>query len=81
MVADRCLPARIGDTDGVTEIVPWLLRLVRIGLLVVLFFLLLSTVIALGGTGTGVFEKGVMVVVFVGLLTLAAPVHRIGQDR
>lgn len=62
-------------------IAPWLLRLVRMTLLVILFFFLLSTVIAFGGPGTGVWEKVVLVVVFLGLLGLAVPVHRIGRGR
>ena len=45
-------------------IAPWLLRLVRMTLLVILFFFLLSTVIAFGGPGAGVWEKVVLVVVF-----------------
>ena len=64
-----------------TAIVPWLLRLVRVALLVVLFFFLLSTVVAFGGSATGPLEKGVVAVVFLGLLALAVPVHRIGRDR
>lgn len=57
-----------------------LLRLVRVALLVVLFFLLLSIVIAFGGPSTGPSEKGVLVVAFLGLLALAIPVHRIGRN-
>lgn len=64
-----------------SAIAPWLLRLVRVALLVILFFLLLSTVIAFGGPGTGLLERGVLVVVLVGLLGLAVPVHRIGRGR
>lgn len=64
-----------------TAIVPWLLRLVRVVLLVVLFFILLSTVVAFRESATGPLEKGVLVVVFLGLLALAVPVHRIGRDR
>jgi len=56
------------------------LRLVRAALLVVLFFSLLSTVVAFGGPNTGPWEKGVLVGVFLGLLALAVPVHRIGRD-
>lgn len=58
-----------------------LLRLVRVALLVVIFFFLLSTVVAFGGAGSGPWEKGVLVVVFLGLLALAVPVHRVGRHR
>jgi type VI protein secretion system component VasF len=72
----------IADSQGVTSaIVPWLLRLVRVALLVVLFFFLLSTVVALGGSATGVLEKGVLVAVFLSLLAAAVLVHRIGRHR
>ena len=58
-----------------TAMAPWLLRLIRVALLVALFFLL-STVVAIGGPGTGPWEKGALVVVFLALVGLAAPVHR-----
>ena len=48
-----------------TEISSWLLRLVRVALLVVLFFFLLSTVVAAGGPTEGPVEKaGLGVVLF-----------------
>ena len=62
-------------------IAPWPLRLVRMALLVVLFFFPPSTVIAFGGPGPAVWEKGVRVVVFLGLLGLAVPAHRISRGR
>jgi hypothetical protein len=68
------------DSPDMSTIAPWLLRLIRVALLVVIFFFLLFTVIALGGPGTGPLEKGVLVVVFLGLLALAVPVHRIGRE-
>lgn len=71
----------ISESHGVTMIAPWLLRLIRVGLLVILFILLLSTVIAFGGPGTGPLEKSVLVAVFLGLLGLAVSVHRIGRAR
>lgn len=64
-----------------TEISSWLLRLVRVALLVVLFFFLLSTVVAAGGPTTGPLEKAALVVAFFGLLGLAVPVHRIGRGH
>lgn len=69
------------DSHHMRAIASWLLRLIRIALLVVLFFFLLSTVVAFGGPGTGPWEKGVLAVVFLGLVGLAASVHRIGQGR
>jgi hypothetical protein len=60
---------------------PWLLKLVRVALLMVLFVLLLSVVIAAGGPATGPFEKAGLAVVFIGVLALAIPVHRIGRSR
>lgn len=62
-----------------SAIAPRLLRLVRVVLLVVLFAFVLSTVIAIGALGTGPWEKMISAVVFVGLLALAVPVHRIGR--
>lgn len=63
-----------------SAIAPWLVRLVRVALLAVLFFLLLSTVVAFGGPSTGGRgRKGVLVFAFLGLLALAVPVHRIGR--
>jgi hypothetical protein len=62
-------------------IAPWLSRLIRVALLVILFFLLLSSVVAIARPETGPLEKGVLAVGFVGLLMLAVPVHRIGRDR
>ena len=73
--------AHAADSHGMTAISPWLLRLVRVALLVVLFFFLLSTVVAAGGPTTGTLEKAVLVVVFFSLLGLAVPVHRIGRGR
>jgi hypothetical protein len=62
-------------------IAPWLSRLIRVALLVILFFLLLSSVVAIARPETGPLEKGVLAVGFVGLLMLAVPVHRIGRGR
>ena len=64
-----------------SAIAPWLLHLVRVALLLVLFFLLLSTVVAFGGPGTGALERVALAAVFVGLVALAVPVHRIGRNR
>lgn len=60
---------------------PWALKLIRAALLVVLFVFLLSTVIAAGGPTTGPLERAALVVVFIGLLALAIPVHRIGRSH
>lgn len=62
-------------------IYPWLLKLIRVALLVVLFFFLLSVVVAAGAPATGPLEKAGLVVIFIGLLALAVPVHRIGRSR
>ena len=55
-----------------------MLRLVRLALLVVLFFWILGLVIALGRPETGLIEDGVLVAVIGGLFALAVPVRRIG---
>jgi hypothetical protein len=56
-------------------------RLLRIAVQVVLFCLLLSLVIAIGGEQTGVFEKVVLIVVGGALVWLAPRVRRIGSPR
>lgn len=56
-----------------------LLRLLRIALLIILFLMALSLVVAIGRPETGPFEKVVLIAAVVGLLGLAMPVHRIGE--
>ena len=63
-----------------TAISPWLLKLMRVAL-VVLFVLLLSVVVAAGGPATGPLEKGGLAVLLIGVLAFAIPVHRIGRSR
>jgi len=58
-----------------------MLRLLRIALQVVLFFLLLSTVVGVASVGTGVAEKVVPAGLAVGLACLAPWVRRIGVPR
>ena len=55
-----------------------LLRLLRIALQVVLFFLLLSIVVAVFASDTGIVEKLVLVAAGVVLAWLASRVRRIG---
>ena len=57
------------------------MRLVRLALQVVLFFLLLGTVVAIGAADTGPLEKLVLAVAVAGLVWLAALVRRIGAPR
>lgn len=55
-----------------------MLRLLRIALQVVLFFLLLSVVVAVASGNTGAVEKLGLVAVAAGLVWVAARVRRIG---
>jgi hypothetical protein len=55
--------------------------LLRILLQVVLLFAMLSAVIALASSGTGIVEKGLLVLVVGVLVWLAALVRRIGAPR
>ena len=55
-----------------------MLRLLRFALLIVLAFLTLGLIVAIGGSETGAFEKVVLGLGVVGLVALAAPVRRIG---
>ena len=54
------------------------LRLVRPALLVVLAFLVLGLVVAVGSSETGPIEKSVLALAIVGLLAAGVPVRRIG---
>jgi hypothetical protein len=54
------------------------LRLLRIGLQVVLFFLLLSIVVAIGAVETGLVEKAVLMAAGLALVWVASRVRRIG---
>jgi hypothetical protein len=56
----------------------YVLRLLRLALLVVLFFWILGLVIAIGRPETGLIEDGVLVGVVAGLFVLAIPVRRLG---
>jgi hypothetical protein len=55
-----------------------MLRLLRIALQVVLFFLLMSVVIGIGAAETGLAEKGALTVFGLTLVGVAARVRRIG---
>ncbi len=54
-------------------------RLLRLSLQVVLFFLVLSMVVAVAAAQTGAFEKVVLIVVGAVLVWLASRVRRIGE--
>ena len=56
------------------------LRFVRFALLVVLAFLVLGLIVALGSPETGPIEKPVLVFAIVGLLAVGVPVRRIGSQ-
>ena len=55
--------------------------LLRIALQIVLFFLLLSLVVAVAAEQTGIAEKLVLIAAGVGLVWLASRVRRIGTPR
>jgi hypothetical protein len=55
-----------------------MLRLLRIAIQVVLFFLLLGVVVALGDPNVGAVEKAAAVAMGVGLVWVAVPVRRLG---
>jgi hypothetical protein len=55
-----------------------MLRLLRLALLVVLFFWILGLVIAVGRPETGWFEDAVLLALVAGLFAIAVPVRRIG---
>ncbi len=63
----------IGPVEGDT-----MLRLLRIGILLVMFLMAMSLLLAIGAAETGPFEKVVLGGVLVVLLALARPVHRLG---
>ena len=56
-------------------------RLLRVALQVVLFFPLLSLVVAVAAEQTGAVEKGVLIGAVAGLAWLASRVQRIGSPR
>jgi len=55
-----------------------MVRLLRVALQLVLFFLLLSLVVAVGSAQTGTAEKAVLIAVGLVLMWLASHVRRIG---
>ena len=55
-----------------------MLRLLRIALQVVLFFLLVSVVIGIGAAETGWVEKGALTAIGLALVWVASRVRRIG---
>ena len=58
-----------------------MLRLVRLAILIVLFFVIVGLVVAIGRPETGPIEKVVLVGVVLALFALAVPVRRIGASR
>lgn len=54
-----------------------MVRLVRLALQLVLFFMLLAAVVAIAAPETGAFEKGALVLLAAGLVWLAPRVRRI----
>ena len=56
-----------------------LLRIVRTVLLVVMTFLTIALVVALGRPETGPIEKAVLAVFVIGVIVASAPVRRIGS--
>ena len=56
-------------------------RLLRIALQVVLFFLLLSLVVAIAGAQTGIFEEVALIAVGAALVWVASLVRRIGPPQ
>jgi hypothetical protein len=57
------------------------MRLLRLALQAVLFFLLLAAVMAIGASETGVLEKLVIAVIAGGLVWLAVQVRRLGSPH
>jgi hypothetical protein len=55
-----------------------MVRLLRLALQIVLFFLLLSLVVAVGSAQTGIVEKVALIAVGLVLVWLASRVRRIG---
>jgi hypothetical protein len=55
-----------------------MLRLFRLALQLVLFFLLFSLVVAVGSAQTGLVEKAALIAVGVALVWIASHVRRIG---
>ena len=56
-----------------------MIRLVRIALQLVLFFLLLGAVVGLAAAETGIVEKVVLAALAAGLVWLASVVRRVGR--
>ena len=56
-----------------------MLRMIRIAVLVVMFGVAVSLLIAIGRPETGPFEKAALAVALLVVLALARPVHRIGS--
>jgi hypothetical protein len=54
------------------------LRLIRLGILIVLTLMILSLVMAVGSATTGPLEKVVLVAAIAGMFALAVPAPRIG---
>ena len=57
-----------------------MMRLLRIALQVVLFFFLLSLVVAIASAQTGIVEKGALIAAGAALVWLASRVRRIGAQ-
>jgi hypothetical protein len=72
------LPSIGGTSSDRRRTIGHMLRLLRLALLLVLFFWALGLVIAVGRPETGLLEDAVLLALVVGLLAIAGPVRRIG---
>ena len=63
---------------GGRRILPTMLRFLRLAILVVMTFVVLSLVVAIGTPETGTVEKVVLGAAAVALIVAAGPVRRIG---
>ncbi|MFA9446615.1 hypothetical protein [Egicoccus sp. AB-alg6-2] len=59
----------------------WMWRFLKLSLLVAIFYVLMSLVIAIGSAATGHLEKAVLTGLAAGVCALAVRVHRIGSKR
>jgi tryptophan-rich sensory protein len=58
-----------------------MLRILRLGVLVVMTFMTLSLIIALARPETGPIEKGLLVAAVVAVVLAACPVQRLASSR
>ena len=69
------------DANAVRQYARATMRLLRIALEAVLFFLLLAAVLGIGADETGVLEKLVLAVIAAGLIWIAFRVRRLGSPH